>query len=112
MREIIGDPVNFWTNMFVVGILMVIVGLAYRWIFERVKMPARLLPWAGVVIFVHILNSPANIAVQSYIKGESGILPEILASYKTYIPQAIFDIFFTCLVFIALPERYRKPAVV
>ena len=109
MREIIGDPVNFWTNMFVVGILMVIVGLAYRWIFERVKMPARLLPWAGVVIFVHILNSPANIAVQSYIKGESGILPEILASYKTYIPQAIFDIFFTSLVFIALPAPYRKP---
>jgi len=109
MKVIIGDPANFWTNMLVVGILMVIVGFVYRLIFERVKMPARLLPWAGVVIFVYILNSPANITVQSYIKGEPSVLPDILGSYRTYISQAIFDIFFTSLFFIALPERYRKP---
>ena len=50
MKEVLSDPVTFWSNVFVTGTLLVVVGFAYRLIFERVKMPRRLLPWAGIVI--------------------------------------------------------------
>jgi hypothetical protein len=109
MMEIMSDPVIFWTNLPVVAMLMVLVGLAYHVIFERLKMPVRLVLWAGIVIAVYIINSPANLVPQYYFHGEVGVLPAILSGYKVYIPQAIFDIFFTCLVFVALPTRYLKP---
>jgi len=109
------QPVNddaavvFWTNLFVVGTLMVLVGLAYRWIYERVKMPARLLPWIGVVITVHLLNAPANLTLQFYLLHEAGVLPAILGVYNVYVLQGIFDIIVTSLVFIALPSAYTRP---
>jgi hypothetical protein len=109
MVEIMSDPVVFWTNLLVVGTLVALAGFAYRSIFERVKMPGRLLLWAGIVIAVYIINSPANLVPQYYLHGEVGVLPAILTSYRVYIPQAIFDIFCTSLVFIALPARYRRP---
>jgi hypothetical protein len=109
MQAVLSDPRIFWSNLLVVGMLMVLVGFAYRLIFERVKMPARLLPWAGIVIAVYIINSPANITVQSYLQGDLEVLPSILFSYKTYIPQAIFDIFITSLIFIALPASFIRP---
>jgi hypothetical protein len=108
-QAIMSDPVVFWTNLLVVGTLVALVGFAYRSIFERVKMPGRLLLWAGIVIAFYILNSPANLVPQYYFHGEVGVLPAILTSYSVYIPQAIFDIFCTSLVFIALPARYRRP---
>lgn len=101
--------VVFWTNLFVVGTLMVLVGLAYRWIYERVKMPARLLAWIGVVIIVHLLNPPANITLQFYLLHEAGVLPAILGVYNAYILQGIFDIVITSLVFVALPSAYTRP---
>lgn len=107
--EIWSDPVVLWTNLLVVGTLMVLVGFAYRAIFERVKMPWCLLPWAGIVMAVYIIVAPANLALQYYLHGEVGVLPVILTTYRIYIPQAIFDILCTSLVFIALPVRYRRP---
>jgi hypothetical protein len=88
-----------------------LVGFAYRLIFERVEMPARLLPWAGIVIAFYVITLPSAIIPQFYLSGDPAyeILPTVLAAYKTYIPQAIFDIIFTSLVFIALPARYRRP---
>jgi hypothetical protein len=109
MKEILSDSVTLWSNVLVTGILLALVGIAYRLVFERVKMPARLLPWTGIVIAYYIFQSPILISVQFYISGGADLLSNILNSYQTYIPQAIFDICFTSLVFIALPARYRKP---
>jgi hypothetical protein len=110
MREVLSDPLTLWSNMFVTGMLVALVGFAYRLIFERVKMPVRLLPWAGIVIAYYILSGPINISIQFFLHGEAGgILSAILNSYRTYIPQALFDIFFTSLVFIALPSSYTRP---
>ena len=109
MKEILSDPVTLWSNVLVTGILLALVGLAYRLIFERVKMPVRLLPWAGIVIIYYVFQSPILISLQFYISGGVDLLSTIFNSYRTYIPQAIFDICFTSLVFIALPARYRKP---
>jgi hypothetical protein len=95
--------------MIVLSGLLALVGLAYRWIFERTKMPLRLLLWAGIVVAVYILNSPIIISLQSYLLGDVDALPAILFTYRTYVLQAIFDVFVTSLIFVALPERYRRP---
>lgn len=109
MQTIVDDPVIFWTNLFVLGMLMVLVGFAYRLIFERVKMPQRLIWWVGIVILVHIVNIPANIIIQQHFHNETGAFLVILSAYKIYVPQVFFDIFITSLVLIALPARYSRP---
>lgn len=109
MKEVLSDPIILWTNIFVTGMLVALMGVAYRIIFERVKMPARLLPWAGIVIAYYIISGPINLSIQFYLHGEAGILSAILSNYRTYIPQALFDIFFTSLIFIALPSSYTRP---
>jgi hypothetical protein len=109
MKAVSSDPVVLWTNVVVMGTLVALIGFAYRLIFERVKMPTRLLPWAGIVIAFYLLSSPINIGIQFTLNGEAGILSAVLGSYKDYIPQALFDIFFTSLVFIALPSSYTRP---
>jgi len=111
MKEIITIPAVFWSNLLALGITMALVGFAYRLIFERLKMPARLLAWAGIIIAYYFISISASIIPQYYLLGDppSEILPAVLGAYKTYIPQAIFDICFTSLVFIALPARYRRP---
>ena len=111
MKDIITIPAVFWSNLLALGTTMALVGFAYRLIFERLKMPARLLAWAGIIIAYYFISIPASIIPQYYLLGDppSEILPAVLGAYKTYIPQAIFDICFTSLVFIALPARYRRP---
>ena len=110
MKAVITIPTVFWSNLLALGTFVALVGFAYRFIFERLKMPARLLPWAGIVIAYYLLVSPASITLQNILGDTaSQILPEVLYSYETYIPQAIFDIFITSLVFIALPARYTRP---
>ncbi|HSG45437.1 MAG TPA: hypothetical protein VLA72_20005, partial [Anaerolineales bacterium] len=110
-KEILSTPTIFWTNMFVPGMVMALAGYGYRLVFERVKMPARLLPWAGIVIATYVINSPTILSLQYYFGGDNfATLPSaILSNYQIYVPQAIFDIFITSLIFIALPARYFKP---
>lgn len=109
MKEFFSDPINLWSNMIVTGILVALTGFGYRLIYEHVKMPTRLLPWAGIVIAYYIFSGLLNISIQFFLHGEAGVIPAILSSYRIHILQALFDIFFTSLVFIALPARYRKP---
>lgn len=110
LKAVITDPAVFWSNLLAVGTILALVGFAYRFIFERWRMPARLLPWAGIVIAYYLLVSPVSITLQNLsVDTASLILPEVLYSYETYIPQAIFDIFITSLIFIALPLRYSRP---
>ena len=111
VKAILTVPTIFWSNLRALGITVVLVGFAYRLIFERVKMPARLLPWAGIVIIYYVISIPSSIIPQYFLLGDpiSEILPAVLYGYKTYLPQALFDIFFTSLVFIALPARYGRP---
>ncbi|MEJ2512932.1 MAG: hypothetical protein P8Y72_15215 [Anaerolineales bacterium] len=109
-KAVITVPAVFWSNLLVVGTILALVGFAYRFIFERWRMPARLLPWVGIVIAYYLLVSPVSITLQNLLVDTASlILPEVLYSYETYIPQAIFDIFITSLVFIALPSRYNRP---
>ena len=65
-KEILSDPNIFWTNMFVPGMVMALAGIGYRLVFKRVKMPLRLLPWAGIVIVAYVVNSPIIISIQGF----------------------------------------------
>ena len=111
MQAVITPPDTFWSNLIALGTFTALVGFAYRLIFERLKMPARLLAWAGIVVAYYFIALPAAIIPQYLLSGDppSEILPAVLSAYANYIPQAIFDIFITSLVFIALPARYRRP---
>lgn len=111
MVAVISIPNTFWSNIIALGTMTALVGFAYRLIFERIKMPARLIAWAGIVIIYYLLAVPAAIIPQYFLFGDpiSEVLPAVLVGYVDYLPQAIFDIFITCLVFIALPARYSRP---
>jgi len=109
--EFLSRPNIFWTNMFVPGMVMALTSFGYCLVFERVKMPARLLPWAGIVIASYLINTPTILSIQYYFGGDNfATLPSaIISTYQDYIPQAIFDVFITSLIFIALPSRYLRP---
>lgn len=111
MKEILGDPDIFWSNLLAMAITVALVGLAYRYIFVRLRMPARLLAWAGIVLLFYALSIPSSVAPQYLLHGNpvSEILTAVRYGYQTYLPQAIFDIVITSLFFIALPARYLRP---
>jgi len=109
IKAVLSEPAVFWTNVIVLSVLFALVSLAYRWIYERTKMPLRLLLWAGIVLAFYVLNSPIIITLQYYLIGEVDPLPAILFTYRTYVPQAIFDVFVTSLIFVALPSSYARP---
>ena len=110
-KEILSSPNLFWTNLLVPGMVMALAGFVYRFVFEHVKMPARLLPWAGIVIAYYVIQPPIILSLQYYFGGDNfATLPSaILSNYQTYIPQALFDIFVTSLVFLALPPSFARP---
>lgn len=110
-KAILSDPVSFWSNVIALGITLALVGFAYRLIFERLRSPTRLLAWAGIVLVSYALLVPTSTIPQYLLNGEptSEILPAVLYGYRTYLPQAAFDIVITILVFIALPAAYTRP---
>jgi hypothetical protein len=111
VKAIITIPAVFWSNLLGLVPYLVLVGFAYRMIFERLRLPVRLLAWAGIIIAYYFFSLPTSIIPQYLLleNPRSEILPAVLYSYQTYLPQAIFDIFITCLIFIALPVRYSRP---
>jgi MFS family permease len=111
MRALLATPAVFWVNVISLAATFILVGFAYRLIFNNVRMPLRLLAWAGVVIGFYAIVSPSSIIPQYLLLGDpvSGIWPAVKYGYETEAPQAIFDIFVTSLVFIALPAAYARP---
>ena len=111
MKEVLSDPITFWTNIIALGIYLALVSFVYRVIYERVSTPWRFFYWAATVVVFYLLALPSSITPQFYLSGStiSEILPAVRSGYLTYIPQVIFDIVITSLVFVALPPRYRRP---
>jgi len=111
LKEILSDPTVFWPNLLALATTVALVGFGYRFIFERIKMPVRLLAWAGIVIAYYVMLTPLSVTPQYLLSVDPSyeILPAIRYGYETYAPQAIFDIFITSLVFIALPAKYVRP---
>ncbi len=111
MKALLATPAVFWVNVIALALNFTLVGLAYRLIFTRARMPLRLLLWAAVVIGFYAIVNPTSIIPQYLLLGDpvSEIWPAVLYGYESQAPQAIFDIFVTSLVFIALPAAYTRP---
>ena len=106
LRTALLDPLSFWTNSFVMGAFMALIGIGYRAIFERVKIPARLLPWIVIILAHYALHAPILEFTQT---GRVNFLRSMIGSLDFYTVQILFDIFFTSLVFIALPASFAHP---
>ena len=85
---------------------MALIGIGYRAIFERMKLPARLLPWIAIIIAHYALHAPILEFTQT---GRVNFLRSMIGSLDFYTVQILFDIFFTSLVFIALPSSFAHP---
>ena len=113
MKAYFSDPITFWTNSIGVGVSIALVGFAYRLIYQRFKMPMRLLLWIGIVIFYYIVAilfftiSYHFFGVQ--VQVELSLSEYYLTTLKGFLPQLISDIVITSLIWIALPEHYRRP---
>jgi hypothetical protein len=64
MKALLSDSITFWSNLLALGATVVLVSFAYRLIFERLKMPARLLAWATIVIGYYAVSVPSSIVPQ------------------------------------------------
>lgn len=109
IQAVLSDPVVFWSNLLVLAAELALIGLLYRPIFERLRLPARLLPWVGIIVVHYLVNPPVMIGLQFYLNDEAGFLEAVQITYGDYFPQAIFDIIITSLVFIALPASFTRP---
>lgn len=106
LRAALLDPLSFWTNSFVMGAFMGLIGIGYRAIFERMKMPARLMPWIVIILAHYALHSPILEFTQT---GRVNFMKSMIGALDFYTVQILFDIFFTSLVFIALPASFAHP---
>lgn len=106
LRAALLDPLSFWTNSFVMGAFMALIGIGYRTIFERMKMPARLIPWIVIILAHYALHPPILEFTQT---GRVNFMKSMIGALDFYTVQILFDIFFTSLVFIALPASFAHP---
>lgn len=106
LRAAVSDPLSFWANSFVMGAFMALIGIGYRAIFERLKMPARLLLWIVIILAHYAFHSPI---LEFILTGRVNFIKSMIGSLNFYTVQILFDIFFTSLVFIALPASFAHP---
>ena len=85
---------------------MALIGIGYRAIFERMKIPARLLPWIVIILAHYALHPPILEFTQT---GRVNFIKSMIGGLDFYMVQILFDIFFTSLVFIALPASFAHP---
>jgi MFS family permease len=125
MKTALSDPVTFWPNLIIIGfIIYPLVGFAYRLIFERLRLLKRILAWGGIVAGTILIGSPLLTITQFIFKDYStlsGMYRSVyesfnnnlwlfqIATYKSFLPQVIAYFIITSLIFLALPERYRRP---
>ena len=106
LRAFLVDPLSFWTNSFLMGAFMALIGFCYRAIFERMKIPVRLLPWIGIILAHYAFHPPILEFLQT---GKVNFIRSMVGALDFYTLQILFDVFFTSLVFIALPASFAHP---
>ena len=123
IKAVVSDVVTLWSNVIAFGcIALPIVSLIYRLIFERLKMPLRLLAWAGcVIIGYYAVGLVVNMILQFLFRDFSPTSKAMFAAFdnqwwqvlpvffRSFLPQIVADIIITSLTFLGLPERYRRP---
>ncbi len=94
-------------------------GLLYRPIYNRLRMPALLVGWSGLVVaYYNFFITPAFITALWFGKTVtiSTVFGQDLSFFQAYtiivqgnLPELVANLFVTAIVFIALPEKYRRP---
>lgn len=111
-QEAIG-PALYWANIITEAVILLpCLALGYQAIVKRFSMPVRLLPWAGLIIAFYMLDVVLIPLLQWLFEGklpDRVLMDNILSGYQSWIPQIISDILITALVWLALPEKWRKP---
>jgi len=110
-------PASFWANVILGSGLYALMAYLYRLAYERVKFPKRLFFWAGIVSLFYILVVPlrsASNTIYDYIYGYEVVtraewLTSIVSSYQAILPNFVADLFFTSLIWGALPKTFHRP---
>ena len=95
------------------------IGWAYKkLVYEKYRMPNLVFGWL-FLIFVYyfisylpgliILHFMFNSLFQEFVGGPLTLWQAIIKLYSGWMPEIIFTTFYTTLVLIALPEKYRRP---
>ena len=96
-----------------------LVGLLYKLVYKRWRMPALLFGWAVLIAaYYYIFLIPAFLAAVSLaapgaMSDVFGVDLSFLQAYSTLgqgaLPEAVVTFVVTAIILIALPERYRRP---
>ena len=94
-------------------------GLLYKkLVYEKAAMPFFIVRWIFLVFCYYFIFYIPAFAVTFLIDKEifkilvhadSSFFDSLIFLYKSLLPEFIFTTAFTALIFIALPQRYRKP---
>ena len=87
----------------------VVCGLAYRFVYQRMKMPARLLPWVGIVAAYYIIVIWITEVGTRALIPDAQLMSGFFEILRASSPQMLSDILITSVIWIVLPERYRRP---
>lgn len=88
------------------------MGVAYKvLVYERQKMPAMLLGWAGLIlVYYYLVLMPGFILGVKFFSGQSIVLTEMyLRLAKGALPEVIVTLLVTCLILLVMPKRARRP---
>jgi len=96
-----------------------LIGLLYKLVYQRWRMPALLLGWAVLIAaYYYIFFTPTAMAVIMLVA--PGALSDLfgveLSFSQAYIllargvfPEVVATMIVTAIILIAMPERYRRP---
>ncbi|MGW8225117.1 MAG: hypothetical protein ACWGOY_05265 [Anaerolineales bacterium] len=88
-------------------VAMIFVAFAYRFIYQRMKMPRLLGGWAVIIGIYYLLGVILSVILHNLA------VPGLGASYLDYFKNVrlefILVIGITSLILLALPARYRRP---
>lgn len=88
------------------------MGVAYKiLVYERQKMPAMLLGWAGLIlVYYFFILMPGFILGLRLFYGQSIALTDMyLRLAKGALPEVIVTLLATCLILLVMPKRTRRP---
>jgi hypothetical protein len=88
-------------------VAMLMVAIAYRFMYRRMKMPRLLAGWVLIMVIYYLVGVVLQVTLFNIA------VPDLGASYGVYFSSVRLEFVLvtviTSLILLALPERYRKP---
>jgi hypothetical protein len=114
-----GLPTGFLSDMAAHSASGLFVGLLYRPVYNRWRMPALLLVW-GLLLVTYYYGFLIPVFLAAALLTESPSIPDIFGSdlsfFQAYAitmqavwPEVLGTLIVTALILVGLPEKYRRP---